>query len=45
MLKEKVTSKGGTTEAGLKKFEELNLKKLIKDSLLSGVERSKELGA
>lgn len=38
-----VASKGGTTEAALKSFEQSNLKKVITDGILSAENRSKEL--
>ncbi|NQT22940.1 MAG: pyrroline-5-carboxylate reductase [Candidatus Omnitrophica bacterium] len=42
-LREKVTSKGGTTEAAIKVFEKNNLKQLVKDAIRAGRNRSKHL--
>ncbi|KMQ61283.1 pyrroline-5-carboxylate reductase [Chryseobacterium sp. FH2] len=38
-----VASKGGTTEAALKTFNENNLKEILKDGILSAEKRAKEL--
>ena len=43
VLRKKVTSKGGTTEAALKVFEKKELKKIIKDAVKDACKRSKEL--
>ena len=42
-LRERVTSKGGTTEAALKIFESKKLKNIIKDAVGAAMKRSKEL--
>jgi pyrroline-5-carboxylate reductase len=42
-LRERVTSKGGTTEAAMKVFEKNNFGKLMKDALTAAKNRSKEL--
>jgi len=42
-LREKVTSKGGTTEAALKIFEKKAVKRIIKDAVKAAHRRSKEL--
>ncbi len=42
-LRAKVTSKGGTTEAAMKVFEENNFGKLMKDALTAAKKRAKEL--
>lgn len=42
-LIEKVTSKGGTTEAGLKSFKENNLNELLENIIVSAQKRSKEI--
>jgi pyrroline-5-carboxylate reductase len=44
-LRQKVTSKGGTTEAALKKFAELNFAGVIAAGVQAAAERSRELGA
>ena len=43
ILRKKVTSKGGTTEAALKVFDEKSLKKIIEEAALAACNRSKEL--
>ncbi|MFZ6017630.1 MAG: pyrroline-5-carboxylate reductase [Nitrospirota bacterium] len=43
-LREMVTSPGGTTEAGLKIFEERGFIDIVKDAIERAVERAKELG-
>ncbi|MEW6676203.1 MAG: pyrroline-5-carboxylate reductase [Nitrospirota bacterium] len=43
-LREMVTSPGGTTEAGLKIFEERGFIDIVKDAIETAVERAKELG-
>lgn len=43
ILREKVTSPGGTTAAGLKVFEQTDLRKIIKDAVKAAVARAKEL--
>lgn len=43
-LREMVTSPGGTTEAGLKVFEERGFKDIVYDSLYSALKRAEELG-
>ncbi|HWR57932.1 MAG TPA: pyrroline-5-carboxylate reductase [Thermodesulfovibrionales bacterium] len=43
-LREMVTSPGGTTAAGLKVFEEMNLIGLVNDALHSAMKRAGELG-
>lgn len=43
-LREKVTSPGGTTAAGLKIFEEKNLKDIIYETMLAALKRAEELG-
>jgi len=42
-LRAKVTSKGGTTEAAMKVFEENNFGKLMEDALVAAKKRAKEL--
>ncbi|MBI4824264.1 MAG: pyrroline-5-carboxylate reductase [Nitrospirae bacterium] len=42
-LMEIVTSPGGTTEAGLKVFEEKHLREIVEDALNAAVKRAKEL--
>ena len=42
-LRQKVTSRGGTTEAALKVFEEKNIKQIVLDAVLAAAKRSKEL--
>jgi len=42
-LRKKVTSKGGTTEAALKVFDDKGLNKIIEDAALAACKRSKEL--
>ncbi len=44
LLREKVTSPGGTTAAGLYKLEEGGLRKILIDAVLAATQRSKELG-
>ncbi len=44
LLREKVTSPGGTTAAGLYKLEEGGLRKIIIDAVIAAAQRSKELG-
>lgn len=43
-LVEKITSKGGTTEAGLAFFKDNNLGKLLEEVITSAEKRSKEMG-
>lgn len=43
ILRERVTSKGGTTEAAIKVFEEAKLKNLISKAAAAALRRSKEL--
>ena len=43
LLRKKVTSKGGTTEAALKVFDDKGLKKIIEDAAEAACKRSKEL--
>lgn len=43
-LRETVTSPGGTTEAGLKVFNEKEFKEIVKAAIEAAVKRSKELG-
>lgn len=43
-LREMVTSPGGTTAAGLKVFEEEDLKGIVRDALNSAMKRAEELG-
>lgn len=43
VLREKVTSKGGTTEAAFKVFESKKFKKIVKDAVKAARKRSKEL--
>jgi len=43
-LREMVTSPGGTTAAGLKVFEEKDLKTIVNDALQSAAKRAAELG-
>ena len=43
LLRAKVTSKGGTTEAAIKVFESKKFKSIIKDAVKAAKERSKEL--
>lgn len=42
-LRKKVTSKGGTTEAALKVFEEKNMKKIVEDAVAAACRRGSEL--
>lgn len=42
-LRKKVTSKGGTTEAALKVFEEKKLKKTVEDAVAAAAKRAAEL--
>jgi pyrroline-5-carboxylate reductase len=44
LLREKVTSPGGTTAAGLYKLEEGGLRKILIDAVIAATKRSKELG-
>jgi len=44
LLREKVTSPGGTTAAGLYKLEEGGLRKILIDAVIAATQRSKELG-
>lgn len=44
LLREKVTSPGGTTAAGLYKLEEGGLRKILMDAVIAATHRSKELG-
>jgi pyrroline-5-carboxylate reductase len=44
LLREKVTSPGGTTAAGLYKLEEGGLRKILIDAVVAAAQRSKELG-
>jgi pyrroline-5-carboxylate reductase len=44
LLREKVTSPGGTTAAGLYKLEEGGLRKILMDAVIAATQRSKELG-
>ena len=44
LLREKVTSPGGTTAAGLYKLEEGGLRKILIDAVIAASQRSKELG-
>jgi pyrroline-5-carboxylate reductase len=44
LLREKVTSPGGTTAAGLYKLEEGGLRKTLIDAVIAATQRSKELG-
>jgi len=43
-LRQRVTSKGGTTEAGLKTFEEQGLRSIFKAALGNSTRRAQELG-
>lgn len=43
LLRKKVTSKGGTTEAALKVFDDKKLKKIIEEAAAAACSRSKEL--
>lgn len=43
VLRKKVTSKGGTTEAALKVFDKKKLKKIVEEAATAARERSKEL--
>lgn len=43
-LRRMVTSPGGTTQAGLKVFEEAGLKAIILDAIVAAVKRAEELG-
>ena len=43
-LREMVTSPGGTTEAGLKVFEEKNLKRTVEEAMTAARNRAAELG-
>jgi pyrroline-5-carboxylate reductase len=44
LLREKVTSPGGTTAAGLYKLEEGGLRKTMIDAVIAAAQKSKELG-
>jgi pyrroline-5-carboxylate reductase len=44
LLREKVTSPGGTTAAGLYKLEEGGLRKILIDAVIGAAEKAKELG-
>lgn len=44
LLREKVTSPGGTTAAGLYKLEEGGLPKILMDAVIAATRKSKELG-
>ncbi len=44
LLREKVTSPGGTTAAGLYKLEEGSLRKILMDAVIAATQRSRELG-
>jgi pyrroline-5-carboxylate reductase len=44
LLREKVTSPGGTTAAGLYKLEEGGLRKILMDAVIAATHKSKELG-
>ncbi|GAB4415253.1 MAG: pyrroline-5-carboxylate reductase [Thermodesulfovibrionales bacterium] len=44
-LREMVTSPGGTTEAGLKVFDEKGLKNIVSDALKAAMRRAEELAA
>ena len=44
VLRERVTSKGGTTEAALKKFTELQLEEILQQGVQAAFQRAKELG-
>ncbi|NWF93544.1 MAG: pyrroline-5-carboxylate reductase [Syntrophaceae bacterium] len=44
LLRERVTSPGGTTAAGLYKLEEGGLRKILIDAVMAAARRSKELG-
>jgi pyrroline-5-carboxylate reductase len=44
LLREKVTSPGGTTAAGLYKLEEGGLRKILIDAVMAATQKSKELG-
>jgi pyrroline-5-carboxylate reductase len=44
LLREKVTSPGGTTAAGLYKLEQGGLRKTLIDAVIAATQRSKELG-
>ncbi len=44
LLREKVTSPGGTTAAGLYKLEEGGLRRILIDAVIAAAQRSKELG-
>ena len=44
LLREKVTSPGGTTAAGLYKLEEGGLRKILIDAVIAATQKSKDLG-
>ena len=44
LLREKVTSPGGTTAAGLYKLEQGGLRKILMNAVIAATQRSKELG-
>lgn len=44
LLREKVTSPGGTTVEGLYKLEEGGLRKILIDAVIAGAQKAKELG-
>jgi pyrroline-5-carboxylate reductase len=44
LLREKVTSPGGTTATGLYKLEEGGLRKILMDAVIAATQKSKELG-
>jgi pyrroline-5-carboxylate reductase len=44
LLREKVTSPGGTTASGLYKLEEGGFRKILMDAVIAATQKSKELG-
>ena len=44
LLREKVTSKGGTTESALSVFSQENVAKIFKKALVAAEHRAKEMG-
>ncbi len=45
VLRQNVTSKGGTTEAALKRFQEEGLERIVQEAVRAAAVRSRELGA
>jgi len=43
-LRDKVTSKGGTTEQAIKVFRKANMRKIVSDAVTAAINKAKELG-